>query len=291
MNARTFVRFGAIAACILVTISLLFYEYVYNPSPLNLGGSVHVQGSYGTYAGSRAPDTAILDRTKVATIVETRARSNLVPLILHFANVLGPTWPIHVVGSKENEHLFNSSAVFQRHVAAGQITLTQLDPSKTFANSRDVSAFLASNGDFWQSLAPADHVLLFQADSILCSNSPRRIDDFLVYDFIGAPISSQYGSGFNGGLSLRNRMRMLEIIQSTRWDGEFEDQWFYKRLEAINATLPTKEVAGQFAVETIFAESPLGLHQVRRWHSGDHLARLIEWCPEVQLADGGSSFF
>lgn len=283
MNTRNTTLLGVAIA--ISTFILLFLEFGYGERTPN-----HAQELDRTDTKPCTSTADVLDRKKVATIIETRAKSNLVPLIVHFANVLGPTWPIHVVGSKENQHLFTESAVFQRYVASGQITLAQLDPSISLKKSTDVSAFLAANGDFWQSLAPVDHVLLFQADSILCSNSPRRVDDFLEYDLVGAPISSQYGVGYNGGLSLRNRTRTLEIIESVKWNGEYEDQWFYKQLVAVGAKMPTEEVANQFAVETILAESPLGLHQVHRWHRGDNLKKLIQWCPEVQIADGSTSF-
>lgn len=284
MNIRITILLGV--AITIITFTLLFSQFGYEsiiPS--------HAQDLDEPDLKSMASTTDVLDRTKVAIIVETRARPNLVPLIVHFANVLGPTWPIHVVGSEENSHLFTESAVFQRYISSGQITLEQLDPAIKLKKAHDVSAFLAANGDFWHSLAPAKHVLLFQADSILCSNSPRRVDDFLEYDFIGAPISSRYGTGYNGGLSLRNRTRTLEIIESVKWNGDHEDQWFYKQLLAVGANLPTEEVASRFAVETIYAESPLGLHQVQRWHRGDELKNLTQWCPEVLMADGSTSLW
>lgn len=35
---------------------------------------------------------------------------------------------------------------------------------------------------------PASHVLLFQGDSIICSNSDQHMEDYLKFDFVGAPI-------------------------------------------------------------------------------------------------------
>lgn len=54
------------------------------------------------------------------------------------------------------------------------------------------------------------------------------MEDFLQYDFIGAPIDPKlgFGEGFNGGLSLRNRSMMLDIVRWYDWkvDKKFEDQ-------------------------------------------------------------------
>ena len=174
-----------------------------------------------------------------------------------------------------------------------------------------MSAFLTDPW-LWEQLAPADHVLLFQSDSILCGNSERRVDDFLEYDFIGAPVSVYYGKGFNGGLSLRNRNMMLSVISLWNFtaEGEYkdehpddesfefhgvEDQWYYKKMVKLPpkadgspaAHLPSAEVAANFAVEAIWSERPLGYHQVKRWQS-DNLTEVDKWCPEWKLIKEGS---
>lgn len=96
-----------------------------------------------------------------------------------------------------------------------------MPPTVDFTNRLDVSGFL-TKAWVWEQLAPAGHVLIFQSDSILCSNSLLKVDDFLQYDFVGAPIDPAYGEGFNGGLSLRNRSMVLDIIQNSDWRGEFD---------------------------------------------------------------------
>jgi hypothetical protein len=130
-------------------------------------------------------------------------------------------------------------------------------------NHASISRFFTSPW-FWEATTPAEHVLLFQADSILCSNSPQNIDDFLEYDFVGAPIDSDrgLGLGWNGGLSIRNRKMCLDIVKARSWEEErhgdhsqgnvdYEHQWFAKAMRELpakpdgspGANLPTKEVA------------------------------------------------
>lgn len=80
-----------------------------------------------------------------------------------------------------------------------------------------------------------EHVLLFQSDSMLCANAARSVEDYFAYDFVGAPIASHLGVGYNGGLSLRKRGTIMRILETWNWeetkkDGDrFEDQWFYNR--------------------------------------------------------------
>lgn len=129
-----------------------------------------------------------------------------------------------------------------------------------FTKHEPVSAFLAPPW-LWEHLAPATHILLFQADSMLCANSPRKVDDFLYYDFIGAPFKTEKGFNYNGGLSIRTREKMLDIARRYTREplSRYEDTWFWERLRELplkpngkpGANLPTLETASQFSVETI----------------------------------------
>lgn len=226
--------------------------------------------------------------TKIATIIENRPLANLVPLILAFSAVLGPSWPIRIFHSPQNTNLFTSSPSITRLMESDQVTLRLLPPGLNFTIHEPVSEFFATPW-LWENLAPAKHILMFQTDSILCANSIRRVDDFLEYDFIGAPIKIHNGHNYNGGLSIRNRDKMLEVLQHfTRpANGQFEDQWFAERLRALPpkpdgspaARLPSIDVASQFSVESIWEEKPFGMHQITRWHP-DKLDELKSWCPE-----------
>ena len=150
---------------------------------------------------------------------------------------------------------------------------------------------------------------MFQADSIVCTNANIRVDDFVEYDFVGAPIDvpndppNGHGEGYNGGFSLRNRSMILDIVNTFSWQAEkdageisqapcvtqepclkFEDQWFYHKMKDMpEARLPTQEVASTFAVETVWFDTPLGYHQVERWNS-DKMDKVAQWCPEYALA-------
>ncbi|KAH8661653.1 hypothetical protein BGZ60DRAFT_352375, partial [Tricladium varicosporioides] len=239
----------------------------------------------------------------VAVIVENRPLVNLIPLILHFSTVLGTRWPIIFYTSSNTEnHLLTTSIPFKRALSSGSVEIRYLPPRYNFKSHKSVTEFLTTPW-LWEQLAPAEHVLMFQADSILCANSERTVDDFLSYDLVGAPVASAFGAGFNGGLSLRNRTLILSILSKYSWteerddgafadygcgDGkpclEFEDQWFYhKMLETKGARLPSVDVAGGFAVETVWRERPLGYHQVERWNEG-RMGEVGRWCPEYKLA-------
>jgi Protein of unknown function (DUF5672) len=246
-----------------------------------------------TQIGERPSSGGFTIGKKVAAIIEDRPMANLIPLILHFSSVLGPDWPIILFTSLKN---VTESAPFMRAIKGNVLKIHALPDGLKFTNHQSVSNFLARTW-FWEQLAPAEHVLLFQADSILCANAPQTVDDYLQYDFVGAPIDAAYGEGFNGGLSLRNRQMTLDIIEANLpEDGGdilgvgFEDQWFHKKMLALSpkpngkpgANLPPVDVAKTFAVETIYYDRPLGYHQVTRWQNGN-IEEIAKWCPEYSL--------
>lgn len=145
--------------------------------------------------------------------------------------VLGPSWPIYVYTNQEGIDAFSTSATMKWAVSSRQISLFSLPEGVTFPNVDEYSAFMTSRW-IWDAVAPAENIFIFQADSILCSNAPMSVDDFLDWDFIGAPISENYGEGYNGGLSLRRRSSTLRLLERFNWEDSrpmFEDQWYYKK--------------------------------------------------------------
>lgn len=251
---------------------------------------------------------------------------NLVPVMLHFASVLGPSWPVVLVTLRENWEE-PASPAFRRLMREQRVRIHFLPEGTSFPDHESVSAFMTRPW-LWEHFAAAGRVLLFQADSVLCSRAGARVDDFLAWDLVGAPISAAYGVGFNGGLSLRNPRVLLEVARDPArndfearraaaraaaaaaeaeggedarraaeaavpsWE-KFEDQWWFVKLrdEVPEARLPPLEVARGFAVETVWEERPLGYHQPGRWLTASQKEKVMEWCPEVGMLQGASHFF
>lgn len=137
---------------------------------------------------------------------------------------------------------------------------------------RDYNALLTSP-DFWHSL-PFDKVLIFQHDSGLLR---KGIEDYLKYDFIGAPLYHIDFPCMNGGLSLRSVPAMIEACMQLPWNPSLGNEDIYfcnllKRLPGI--TLPSKEVAQSFSVETIFGLGSVGFHAIEKWHSEEDVKKI-----------------
>ncbi|KAH8800709.1 hypothetical protein F5884DRAFT_808558 [Xylogone sp. PMI_703] len=281
-----------IILCAFAAIILLYLWLPFQPPSFRTGSSKATK----TPSASSRKDSIITNN--VAAIIDTRPLDRVVPLLLHFSSVLGPDWPIFLFTSQD---IVSLSAPFNRLIDEGRLAVRFLPPTVDFRNRLDVSGFL-TEAWLWEQLSPAKHVLIFQSDSILCSNSPLKVDDFLFYDFVDAPIDPAYGEGYNGGLSLRNRSMVLDIIHSSSWRDEFdhaknklqqsvefEDQWFYSKMKALPdrgkaaARLPSQDVAKTFSVETVWYDKPFGYHQVQRWQP-DKMDQVHRWCPEYKIA-------
>jgi len=134
------------------------------------------------------------------------------------------------------------------------------------SNSHDYNSILTSV-DFWEPLCEFDRVLIFQHDSFILRDG---IHEFLEYDYVGSPwLSSAPWArtdrrGGNGGFSLRNPRKCLELIQVfpyTQSQGN-EDVYYVHNLEKVGANIAPHKVCKKFAVETDFQLNTFGYHNI-----------------------------
>lgn len=117
---------------------------------------------------------------------------------------------------------------------------------------------------FWNAI-PREHVLIFQHDSELLKEG---IDDFLEWDYVGAPwVWQKRKRGGNGGLSIRSKSAMIKTIERLLYnpstDGN-EDTYFSKFL--VGKMAPQK-ICRSFSCETIFELNTIGCHAIDNYLS------------------------
>ncbi|POR39636.1 Uncharacterized protein TPAR_00177 [Tolypocladium paradoxum] len=180
------------------------------------------------YAPHRAPFNA----SKLALLVESRPLPILAPLTLHFMSVLPPDWRVLFLGSPPSLAAINASAAIRIHARAGKLALRPIPADMSTDGPEMISRFLTAPWLYGPAVAPAEWLLVFQADSMLCANSRLDVDAFLGYDWVGAPWDPEGDWGGNGGLSLRRVSRIVDIlrIQERANDTEPEDVWLTERL-------------------------------------------------------------
>jgi hypothetical protein len=144
-------------------------------------------------------------------------------------------------------------------------------------------------------LIPTETFITFQLDTLISTKYKDMIYDFIKYDYVGAPWR---GNGIfvrdennvmpiqllvgNGGLSLRKKSVMLDIIKNdvTNFrfeDGILEDVFFSKYAK----NKPSVEEAKLFSVETLFSEKSFGIHACYKWVTYEELCKISEHIPEL----------
>ena len=229
--------------------------------------------------------------TGVAVIVEFRSTNYLVAIVMNVLHNIPLDWPIQIFHGPSNRAFLLSSPTLKPHIASQRITLTEL-PQYTGGQKdryRFISELLTSI-HFW-SLVRGEHVLVFQMDSVFCSNSPHKITDFLNYDYIGAPWSEAFAKELhrdirvgNGGFSLRSRSKIRELIVRLPYNRTVhgdEDFYFSRHLPLVSGRMASVEVASRFSTEFEYTNS-MGIHKPMVNHAINY-SNLCQHCPEASL--------
>jgi hypothetical protein len=157
-------------------------------------------------------------------------------------------WGLYIVHSMDNE-----SHIHRMFNHLSDVHLIKYPYHNTTIT--DYNNLLKSE-EFWNKI-DSENILVFQTDSCILRHG---IDDFLLYDYIGAPWSKLKEGEFvgNGGFSLRKKSSMLDVIENQNTTQILaEDIFFSKYID----NKPSFEIAGNFSVEDVYNTNPFGLHQ------------------------------
>lgn len=178
------------------------------------------------------PPPPKFNESKVALLIENRPIHFLAPLMLHFISVVPPDWKFRFMGSRESVEFIKQSYAIRQQVAIGKLDLTYIPSNMTTAGGEAISRFLTNLWVYETLLQPAEWLLVFQTDSMLCANSRQSLNDYLDYDWVGAPWNPWGAFGGNGGLSMRRVSSIVQVLrdQVRRPDSEPEDVWLTERL-------------------------------------------------------------
>jgi hypothetical protein len=152
--------------------------------------------------------------------------------------------------------------------------------------TQDEYSKILTTESFWSQLH-GEKILIYQEDSLIFHNNIRP---FLPYDYIGAPFMKSCNDTpncvGNGGLSLRNKYKMLEVIKKCKLENLVVNSTTQKYMEENKFTNPPEDVyfsknmqelhigdvadwdtAYKFSSEQIFNENSFGGHKF--WISND----------------------
>ena len=219
----------------------------------------------------------------LAVIVDDRASLSVINAVTNVLQHIPKDWKVQMITLKENWLFYNKSSL-KSYIEKHRVFFTELDRSANGLPSDKYINPILTSASFWHQVQ-GEQVLLFQFDSVLCSNSPWKITDFLDYDFIGAPWA--VGGCCNGGLSIRNRTKILQMLESP-WISFYrreqnEDYWFTDNLPSFNGRIAPISIAKRFSVETIYHSRPFAVHKPLIEYLGrENMTKLCNECPEVR---------
>jgi hypothetical protein len=235
-----------------------------------------------------------LDPKRVALLIETRPQPILPAVLSQFISNVPPAWTVRLVGSEEAFSIVMLSASLARHIKSGKLVLTEIPDAYPVDNNEALSATLTNLTFYSEFLKPAEWILIFQTDSMICSASEQSLDDWVEkgYSWVGAPWNWE-SSGGNGGLSLRHVPSIIKVLKNdTRKANasEWEDRWLCDRLP----NLAPPQVAQTFSVESMYYERPLGYHlrgsgkliDPKIWANGTRKRHIFRYCPETKIILG-----
>ncbi|KAL9599704.1 MAG: hypothetical protein Q9219_003692 [cf. Caloplaca sp. 3 TL-2023] len=208
--------------------------------------------------------------------------------------VVPPDWQLFYFGSAESLSAVNRSMAIQHHQTDGKLQL-KLAPQNGSYPAHEQRNRMLTDADFYREYLPkAEWLLMYHADSILCANAQKDLNDWLMYDWIGTPWYNYGHWNGGGGLSLRRVSRIKQVLnfQSRQDDADSEDRWLTERIKVLpGIKLPKPRVEETFAVEGVWDEKPMGFHVplsdeglLREvWDNADQRKKIYDYCPEIKI--------
>ena len=218
-----------------------------------------------------------------AIIVEPRKHKALDYVLTNFYNNLSEDWQIIIFHGKNNiKFIQNIITKFDK----SRIKLINLNVNNLSLNEY---CHLFYNKWLYDNIQ-TETFLVFQTDTLICPQYKHLINDFLKYDYVGAPwdekiihdIKTLYGGKDligNGGLSIRKKSKMLDILNKHSFyhkQGWLINEDIYFSIHTTNK--PSLEEAKNFSIEMLYNDKAFGIHKAYNYVK-------LDWFPEMKILE------
>ena len=190
-----------------------------------------------------------------AVIIEPREHKALEFVLHNFLTNLSDKWNFIIFHGNNNKEFVNNIIENNLYKYKDKITLKNLNVDNLTLT--EYNKLLVSKK--FHDEIPTEIFLIFQTDSIICDDYKDLINNYLKYDYSGAPWRNKESG--NGGLSLRRKSKMLEIIEKCKYRNEPEDVYFSLSCPDINRYKPSFDDAKKFSVEMVYNDISFGVHK------------------------------
>ena len=243
----------------------------------------------------KIPDVNVMTTTSyTAIMVEPRKHRALEFVLQNFTENLNEDWNFIIYHGKTNEKMLKDIVSRLSANVQNRITLINLNVKNLNIKQYSTMFFCPT---FYENI-PTETFLIFQTDSIILKENKDKINDFLKYDYVGAPWPKTMGiwgkiAVGNGGLSLRKKSKMMELLKykengiENGKHGKYvaEDKFFCGYyVPEVKIYKPTYMKAKEFSVESVFYDKPFGIHKCW-WYNLNmsELEKLYKLYPEIKI--------
>jgi hypothetical protein len=224
-----------------------------------------------------------IENKYTAIIVEPRKHAALLFVLKIFLKNLSDEWNIIIFHGNQNINFVNNIVSTKLTGYKHRISTINLNINNL---TRDEYSLLLKQKHFYDKI-PTETFLVFQTDSLILENNKELINFFLKYDYVGAPwfwspkgINNYVG---NGGLSLRKKSKMIEIIEKDIDNNNLAEDVYFSCTNKVNLFKPSQQEAKFFAVEHIYSEVTFGVHQP--WIIKKSNPNFYSIYPELQILE------
>lgn len=211
-----------------------------------------------------------------AFIIEPRQHLALQFVINNMVQNLDERWKILVFHGLKNEDYVQNIIVKDDIINKNKDRIKLVQMNVDNLTKMEASNMLCKESFY-------DHIdtemfLMLQTDAMISSVCKNLVYNYMNYDFVGAPWQNECIG--NGGLSLRRKSKMLEIIRFHPNDTELpEDVYFSSTYEnEMNIKKPTYEEATHFSIEKCYNGPAFGIHGCWGILSQNTLKSINEFC-------------
>ena len=210
--------------------------------------------------------------SKVAVIVETRKHKALPFVLNNVMSVLPEDWDLQIFHGSNNLDYIDEVISENPYLGGRDFFCNDLEIDTITADDSSLEIMLTE--DFWNKVV-GETVLYFECDTMLCPNSEHKVEDFEHFDYIGGywgnqldVLDNDYSKVMNGGLSIRKKSFMLDIIKNElqpyldRGGNPCEDYFVTDRIR----TKPKVRDVLNFSIDNGYMyplddKAPFGLHK------------------------------
>uniref|UniRef100_A0A6C0B0Z0 DUF5672 domain-containing protein n=1 Tax=viral metagenome TaxID=1070528 RepID=A0A6C0B0Z0_9ZZZZ len=204
--------------------------------------------------------------TYTAIIIEPRKHKAIEFVLNNVCECLSHEWNVILFHGNKNYDYANTIVKKLNSVHNERISMVNLNIDNL--TTEEYNHLFVTKSILYENIL-SETFIVFQTDSMIFKRNSHLLNEYLEYDYVGAPWpiddrENEKLCGYigNGGFSLRKKSKMLEIIEKKEFSLQMnEDVYFNIPYDDIHMKRPSYEKASLFSVEGVFRENAFACHK------------------------------